>query len=382
MFYKGNYFIHGWHGNLNAGDDAFAAVMSLFLRRYCHAEKIVMESDISGYLHRNYNIDLIQNHIYIPGMSRIRRKYFSKSCTNFILAGGSLFTQEYVESLLESPILNSRKVIALGVSVSPFTSSFHENQVVALLNKMTYVAFRDQYSFDWALSKNIKCDFVNAFDLAVLMPLLKPIEIKLKVTKKNIGISLLGFHFLRDQSTLEDDLYFFRKLALATAQVARKYEASITVYSLCRHTIFNDDIVCEAFIKALPDDIESKLVQHTGDPYITLSSMNQSTHIVSVRLHGSIFSYINQTPTLMFDYHPKCRAFANLVGLPEKFVLKTIDFDLDHYSSALGDLLETQHPSFSMPLSDAQSLALKNFSGYIPWSAKYSLQNSDLASFL
>ena len=91
-----------------------------------------------------------------------------------------------------------------------------------------------------------------------------------------------------------DDLDFFRKLALATAQVARKYEASITIYSLCRHTIFNDDIVCEAFIKALPDDIESKLVQHTGDPYITLSSMNQSTHIVSVRLHGSIFSYINQ----------------------------------------------------------------------------------------
>ena len=376
------YFLHGWHGNLNAGDDAFAATTSLFLKRYFHAGKILMESDVSDCLHRIYGIDLIQRKNYISGLSRIRRKYFMETCDNHLFAGGSLFVQEYLDSLTKSTILNSSKAIALGVSVGPFLSSSHEKQVVNVLNKMIYVSFRDQFSFDWALSENIKCDFVNAFDLAVLMPLLKPIEIKRKATKKNIGISLLAFHFLRDQSRLDDDLDFFRKLALATAQVARKYEASITIYSLCRHTIFNDDIVCEAFIKALPDDIESKLVQHTGDPYITLSSMNQSTHIVSVRLHGSIFSYINQTPTLMFDYHPKCRAFADLVGFPEKFVLRTIEFDFDHYSSALGDLLETQAPSFSMPLKDAQSLALKNFSGYTPWNAKYSLQNSDLASFL
>jgi hypothetical protein len=49
------YYIHGWHGELNAGDDAFAIVSSWGLRKYCEADHVVLSSDISGILHKKCN---------------------------------------------------------------------------------------------------------------------------------------------------------------------------------------------------------------------------------------------------------------------------------------------------------------------------------------
>ena len=364
------YFLHGWHGQLNAGDDAFAIVTNWGLRKYLYASKVVMESDKSRLLCKNYNINTVQiNRLYVPGLARLRRQYFLSKTKAFILAGGSLFTENSVVELQKNPIIKTHKTIGIGVSVGPFASSQHEQNTLSLLNRMAYIGFRDDYSYAWAKSNNVNVPYKNAFDLAVLLPLAVQAYSKQRNESQTIGISLLAFNSLKNKQelNLDEDIAFIKALAKVTHKIAQDKGFSIKLYSLCRHHIYNDDVMCKAFIDAIPADSKIEIFQHNGDAYRTVMSMKQCSHIISMRLHGSVFAYLNQTPLLLFDYHLKCREFAKTVGLNSKFCLDLKNFDLEYYQECLISLLQESHIQTSLPLNVAQERALLNFSGHTNW---------------
>lgn len=364
------YFIHGWHGTLNAGDDAFAIVTNWGLRKYLYASKVVMESDNSHILCKKYNINTVQiNSVYIPGIARLRRRYFLSKTRAFVLAGGSLFTGDSVIDLQKNPIIKTHKTIAIGVSLGPFVSSQHEKNTLSLLNKMAYIGFRDDYSYNWAKSNNVNVPYTNTFDLAVLLPQAVPAYSRERNESKTIGMSLLAFNSLRNKQSLnlDEDIEFIKVLAKVTYKVAKDHGFSIKLYSLCRHPAYNDDVMCKVFVDAIPSNSMIEIFQHNGDAYRTVMSMKQCSHIVSMRLHGSVFAYLNQTPLLLFDYHPKCREFAKTVGLDSRFCLDLKNFDIKYYQECLIALLQESQIKTSLPLDLAQDRALLNFKGYTDW---------------
>ncbi|MEN8215314.1 MAG: polysaccharide pyruvyl transferase family protein [Pseudomonadota bacterium] len=362
------YYMLGWHGQLNTGDDAFAIVTSWGLRHYCQANTIVMESDASGILHKKYNIKLVQTQsFYIPGLSRLLRRFYYTQSKSLIFAGGSLFNDKELNNFFNSYMFQKKKIIAIGVSVGPFVSLQHEKNTLEFLKKMDYIGFRDDFSYNWAASKNIDIAFSKAFDLAVLLPLAVNYQFTTTEKSKRIGFSLLAFNYLKNPNELNKDIEFIQNLAKSTYSVIKDRGFKITLYSLCRHHFYNDDIICEAFLDSFPNKSDIEIFKHDGDAYRTWLAMKKCSHIVSMRLHGSVFAYINQTPLLLMEYHPKCRDFADMVGLDNKFCFNLNNFEPDYYKNSLSLLLEESQIQTHLSLKSAQECALINFKGYTDW---------------
>lgn len=371
------YYLLGWHGNLNAGDDAFAIVTDWGLRKYARATDIVMESDISNNINKKYHIKLIQNSkLYIPGLARLRRKYYFAITKAFVYAGGSLFNNKEVDLILKSPMFLNPQIskISLGVSVGPFISSQHEQDTVEVLKRMNYVSFRDNFSYKWAKSHQLDVPYTQAFDMAILLPM--AISEKLNSSKKEtqnieksptIGISLLAFNYLKDKTNLNQDLKWVRELAKATNEIASSKKFKIILYSFCRHPLYNDDIVCQAFMDAISSSDNIKIFKHNGDPNRILTDMKKCSHIISMRLHGSIFAYTNKTPLLMLNYHSKCRDFAETIDMDQKFCLDLENFDIQTYKTTLHQFLETKKIAANLLHESAVQKALLNFEGYNNW---------------
>ncbi|MBD2156179.1 polysaccharide pyruvyl transferase family protein [Leptolyngbya sp. FACHB-16] len=361
------YYVHGWHGNLNAGDDAFAIVVNWGLQKYCHAESMVLEADKSGTLTEKYGIKTVQiSGITIPGLSRLRRSYYLSRSKHFILAGGSLFNEGSVHSILSTPYFSSHKPLALGVSVGPFKSNDHEDKVIELMNRMLYVGFRDDYSYNWAISRNISCPFSRSFDLAALMPFVPQKNTSIVPGKKKIGIVPLAFHVLTEK-TVSTDLTYIKKFAEHTYEISKEYDADIELYALCTNPNYDDRLVCQAFLDAIPTADNIHIYRHNGDAIETFNALKRCTHVVSMRLHGSVFAYANQLPLLILSYHQKCRDFADTIGLKNDFFLDLRDFDFESYQTSLAKFLTTQVLDATLSLQSAQDRALENFRSYEIW---------------
>lgn len=366
-----NYYMWGWHGCLNTGDDAFAVVTTWGLRKYANANQIIIDSDISQVLSKRYKISLVYNNkLKFPGLGRLSRIYYRSICQNFILAGGSLLENEDVINKLHHDFhwqKSDRKTFAIGLSVGPFKSSKHEKATLEYLNQMSFIGFRDNYSYKWACTQNLQAPFKKTFDLAVLLPAFKNYPSNIIFKDKVIGISLLAFNELKDKNTLVNDLNFVQSFAKITYAIAIDKGFKINLYSLCRNPYSNDDIMCKIFKESVPDDSIIKIYQHDGDAYKTLIAMQECSHFISMRLHGAIFSYIHQIPLLFLKYHPKCQSFAETVGLDQKLCLDIANFDQHQYGEILNCLLSESQLNSSLSLFSAQQLALLNFEGLLQY---------------
>jgi polysaccharide pyruvyl transferase WcaK-like protein len=362
-----NFYIWGWHGQLNTGDDAFAIVSKWGLKQYANAQKIIMDADLSQVLSKNYGICVsYKKGNLVPGWGRLSRAYHRLIAKGFVLAGGSLLASEAALLKLENDFYwqqAGKKRFAIGVSVGPFQSVRHEQKTIDYLNQMSYVGFRDNFSYDWATFNNIRIPFDRAFDLAVLLP--KAIEtpsIYLS-SEKVLGISLLAFNSAKKQADLARDLQFVEDFARITHTITKENNFKIKLFSICCHPEHQDDLMCQKFKASLPSDAPVEIYKHNGDAYQTLVAMKSCSHFASMRLHGSIFTYINQQPLLLLSYHPKCTSFAQTIGLDSQFCLDVSQFNPEQYRESLQLLLQQTNLNTSLSLAQAQQRALLNFEG-------------------
>jgi polysaccharide pyruvyl transferase WcaK-like protein len=362
-----NFYIWGWHGQLNTGDDAFAIVSKWGLQQYANAQKIIMDADLSQVLSKHYGILVsYKKSNLIPGWGRFSRAYHRSIAKGFVLAGGSLLASETALLKLENDSYwqqAGKKRFAIGISVGPFTSIRHEQKTIDYLNQLSYVGFRDDFSYNWATFNNIRTPFNRAFDLAVLLP--KAIEVPSISSrpKKVLGISLLAFNSAEKSANLARDLQFVEDFARTTYTITQENNFKIKLFSICCHPEYQDDLMCQKFKASLPSDAPVEIYQHNGDAYQTLVAMKSCSHFASMRLHGSIFAYINQQPLLLLSYHPKCTSFAQTIGLDSQFCLDVNQFNLEQYRESLQLLLQQTNLNTSLSLAQSQQRALLNFEG-------------------
>ena len=104
------------------------------------------------------------------------------------------------------------------------------------------------------------------------------------------------------------------------------------------------------------------LIPYNPDPAQTLAQVAQCCAFVGAKHHSCLFAYVSRIPLLVIEYHPKCRAFATEIGLPEHAVV-SLDEVLDgQVEKQLKNLLE--HPEdfqAGLPTSLARERAKRNF---------------------
>jgi polysaccharide pyruvyl transferase WcaK-like protein len=353
--------MEGWHGQLNAGDDAFAVVISKILRRFQNTKKIIIFSDRSHILQKVAGLKVIESDFSRKfHFTRLKWKYLQNRASGFVVGGGSLFGCDTLDGDVQW-WEKKTKSVAIGISVGPFKSKQHEQRTLEHLNIFNFVAFRDFESTQWAKAAGLSAQFTQAFDLAVLLPEAGCWNLP-KKNEKLLGIALTGMPTLQfnDRANISRD--WFDVIAARVLSITRKHGFKLRCFSLCRNSTFSDDAVLECFTRAgaLPSELE--LYRHNGDPNKTLSAISECSHFVSSRLHGAIFAYAANTPLLFISYHQKCFQFAQTVGFDPRYFFDIRGFSIEKFESALNELLISAN-SFqaSMQLDQAKQLARKNF---------------------
>jgi polysaccharide pyruvyl transferase WcaK-like protein len=359
-----NFYLWGWSGQLNAGDDVFAHVAAWGLRRYMHGRRLFMDSDLSGVLGRRSRIHVAEpTRLRFPGLTRLRRACFRQLADCFVLAGGTLLpTQKGVDELLADKHWHQRgrSRIAMGLSVGPFESSRHEETIAELLGTMSYVAFRDDFSYDWAVSRKLKTKCLRAFDLAVLLPeSLSPAGVG-RSEKRVLGVSLLGQEAQKNPARLPVDIDFAKQVGTSVARLATKFGLKVVFFSLCLNGYSDDRIMARAFAEVFQKG-ELELFEHNGDPVRTYEKVRSCSHMASMRLHGGIMAFAAGVPFLQLEYHPKCRDFAETIGLAEHHRLDMSAFSSEALTGKLKGLMSVDSISSVMDLCSAQERAKLNF---------------------
>ena len=151
------FYLWGWAGQLNTGDDVFLTVVTHHLRKAFPKAEFFMDQDISQCTAEICGVRTAFNRRRIlPYQNRLRRSAFRKQSEAFVFIGGSLFpSAESVQQLADDFHWNQggKRILAFGVSVGPFESEAHEDATAQCISRFDFVAYRDDFSCEWALSK-------------------------------------------------------------------------------------------------------------------------------------------------------------------------------------------------------------------------------------
>ena len=361
-----NFYLWGWSGQLNAGDDVFAYVVAWGLRHFGKCSRLFMDSDLSGRLSRQCGIHTAQPmRCRIPGLTRLRRAWCRHQADCFVLAGGTLLpTLEGTKQLLADKhwCRPGKSRIALGLSVWPFQSRHHEDAVANLLGSMDHVAFRDDASFDWAVSRKLQTRLVRAFDLAVLLPECSSSLGVDRTRHRVLGISLLASQSQNLSTGLPLDIDIARQVGASAAHLSNTLGLKVVFFSLSLNKSSDDRIMARAFAQAFCGG-QMEMFEHNGDPVRTFEKVRSCSYVVSMRLHGGIMAFAAGVPFLQLEYHPKCRDFARTIGLAERHRMGMCNFSPELLNRKLEGLMGCNSVSSVMDLRSAQDRARLNFCG-------------------
>jgi polysaccharide pyruvyl transferase WcaK-like protein len=362
----------GYYGMQNAGDDAFLEVSAWGAQKYWGAdESLFFSPSLPQLQHPAKNLHAFANYgHFAQALWEIARAGI------FASAGGSTFHSPLHKTDLRTYAAWKKrlglagKTGAIGISLGPYSSAAGEKSTVDYLQRLDFLALRDQASYDLACSYNLPYAPVRAFDLAALLPEVLGEVGKPALARSNhrkiIGISVCYYErYTGGEAAREKKRNDFVEAVLLQLQQNEQLHFRFFIFN--GHASMGDE--------ALTRELISKLAQQPGFsyeivPYLanvaqTYRAVAECDLMFSTRLHASIFACYAGVPFFLNEYHRKCADFLEDVGQAAAYRL----YDAQRSSSEVAQLfLEQLQPAVYQPpahLAETRARALLNFTATI-----------------
>ncbi|UNK49949.1 polysaccharide pyruvyl transferase family protein [Lysobacter sp. S4-A87] len=316
----------------NFGDDLFGVLCTTASRLYWHAEPTLVGpplADIEGgsTWPKSFPLDLYGAAGVAGKCSRLLSFVRGMHGNDvLVMGGGSVITAR--ESFRKPLMLwaNRRRrlqLAAVGVSIGPFVDEADEAVVADYARHFSYLSVRDRRSYELALRLGLDHVTHHGRDLAGLLSLLMPTGsarggMRLEHGGPlHVGIAPCRYTPRSDHPAPTMDAW--RDAAIeALAAIAVRTPLQVEVFSLNGHHRHGDEVLAEAMQSRLRErGINAGLRLYRGhDPLATVRDICRCDAFISARLHGAIVAYLCGVPFTIIDYHPKCRDFADDIGLP------------------------------------------------------------------
>ncbi len=347
-----NVLLWGYHGNKNIGDDIFASVIINYLNESYKPIRIFIPL-FPVEKNRSNVISINLKKYCIPGEIKMRWLYVNRVIDTFILGGGNLLDQkEQVEQLIRYRDKHNFRQIALGIGIDTSFKNSDENRLKCLLDKFTFISFRDKTSYQWAISNLSSPHLVEADDLAYLynLPTVK--------SSRNgfLGISICSYNQINAQHndfSLNEDQYL-RLIESIFEYVSRDYR--VVLFSLCGYEEFNDEAVTQC-IKA---DVSYDHVTYRDNIDEFITSMAKCSAFIGMRLHGSVLASMLELPLFMLSYHKKCQAYSDSIKLRPDNLYDIYSNDHDDLKMKLFKFLDSPKANYNALYNHIEA-AKRNF---------------------
>src|SRR6185295_4009802 len=98
--------------------------------------------------------------------------------------------------------------------------------------------------------------------------------------------------------------------------LARLVDYELVMLAFNGHPRNGDIELANTLADDLAPVVPCRVVSYDDDVPSLLAAVASCDAVLAMRLHAGIFAYASGVPFALIDYHPKCREFADSVGLP------------------------------------------------------------------
>jgi len=321
------------HDFMNIGDDALMLALCYQMYLYAPESKALITS---SYLPAGCDFRNAQP--IFAGMGSWRGSHLSRIFTRsfgldtIVYWGGSIFHEgrhfdrESAKLSVLRRLGRGVRIGAIGVSIGPFHTSRQVKHFVRFLEQMDFITVRDKISYEFLEQNNIRTPYSRHFDLTALLlyPPLGACE-KLPTRRDDlIGIAPCPADPLCRVSADDDDRNC-AQIASALKKVAQYRSITCRIMEFNGHHRHGDQAIARKIAAAIGQHCHVEILTYRADPMVAFAAVAECRVFLSMRLHSAVFAFLSQTPLIVLSYHPKCRGFADEIGLQSNCIFDTPD---------------------------------------------------------
>mgnify|MGYP003879443599 CR=1 FL=1 len=375
----------GYGGFGNFGDD----IILLSLLK-CIDASVAVNVKCFIYLRGGYlNIELSRMSLSRTRISVVNSMigvFYAFLCSSLIMVYGGDHIHDYGKLVkrikifvlftllaLCSRLLFKRIVIVnTGVRISSHLGASLTKLCLSLFNK---ISVRDVNSYYSLLKIGIR-NVILGFDTAVLYyPFIaRPSSRSNSSTSLAIGVSLTpAFKLYFSKPNLDSMLVqSFSHMLEDIIEGLKRIKSEVHINLLCLNfdKIAGDFSLLTEMIKNIRPQFRRNvhLLIYNGSVSKFLEAFSAMNVIIGCKYHSILLSYMMMKPTVVLSYHPKNKALATEIGIPQKFVFSLDDFAANNLRwkackkmlFALDKLLSScREMHFTLPLSVAVKRSLR-----------------------
>lgn len=356
-----NTYLVGYYGMKNTGDDALLAATAWGAKRFFGSSSFVVNTprklSIADIGNAKPTVREIQP---FPAYNRCRQYAAAIASSQVIFGGGSVFQNQRDIDLKRDLIMLSRgrRHIALGVGIGPFETTAAEKSCARFLNQCAFTGVRDQQSYEIATLIAPRANIEKTFDLAP--SLLSCAGISQNPTeRRGIAVSLCPHESLKGNPQAETQRN--KAIAKALRLLYQETGEPVCFIDFNGHRRWGDHAIHQE-VAQLMSGIPFSIIPYNPNPLATLNLLSGFKFIISMRLHGSIFGFIANTPVISLNYHAKCDGWCDQIGMPEEQRFALPDITGTSLARACLQGLERGFSAPKMSISTANHLAMNNWS--------------------
>ncbi len=352
---KRQFFIYGYYGFKNTGDDAMLYALLHEINNIFPHDVFVVYSGTKS--------------LAIPPETEKKVKiikpyalFFEIPRSSFFVIGGGTSIFDYTKNKLfnifvillyfEMLVLAKiycKKMFYLCIGVGSVSSRFGQYLIKKMYGMADYITVRDRMSLQLLKEMHIKSKVKLSFDLATFL------QIPSAITKNHhegriLGISILPF-FRNYQNNKKKDLALVNNIEKALHIWLEEHpENMIHLFPFqgkSKKSSANDVEITELLYKKLNTSNRVKMITYDPNPLITLSKIVNCDAFLCMRYHSSLFAYLAKKPFIMIDYSTKCKAFADDIKLPKNSIISINEILNGKLSTYIEELLKNPHRFFA-----------------------------------
>jgi polysaccharide pyruvyl transferase CsaB len=366
------YLLAGYYGMANLGDDILLYVTLLEVSKVDPDARFTIISQRPLTLPPSITVS-----VKPPARLRTVRELLKH---DFWLFGGGGIIQDYNVGSLESlrkmyrlariAKFLGKKIAMIGIGLGPLNTEGGQLTARRLLNLVDFLTVRDHDSAELASQLKLTPRLRVTGDLALLLDLAELSErIYPRKEIKTLGLSVLPLYADHNNNKLnyrivEDFSWVIDKFLDESPHWSVKlfeFHGGSTLYS--------DAMVLSMLQSYSKHSTRVSYCRYDHDTFRILSEIKQCDAFVGMRLHSSILAYLFRIPFLMVSYHPKCSAFAKMIGYPMDRILSIHDLhNREHLYQSISRLAnESRFFQPTVPVETAVKQARENFSLFQTW---------------
>lgn len=354
----------GYYGMSNFGDDLFGMVCAAAAREFWAAEPrlvgpaiadVAADSTMPGW----YPASLYGATGVLGKASRycsFRRGVAGSDV--LVMGGGSVINAR--ESFRKPIMLRAQRrrglrLAAVGVSIGPFADRASELASAAFVERFDYISVRDRRSYELAERLGLADKVHAGRDLAGLLPPPPPRDAS---PDDRLVFGVAPCRYATGAYPAPASERWQGALVEALAALAASRAVRVHVFSLNEHPVHGDSALADALRQRLLErGVDAHRIGYRRQgPRATADAIARCDAFVSARLHGAIVAYMQDVPFAIVDYHPKCRDFAEDIGLPAERLIAADNHGAADLVAAFTSMIEgKRQPAVSRAVYAAQA---------------------------